>query len=79
MLAISCSALGSVFALSVYVDKRLHLLVAANVIPGIAVAGMGIFLIREHGFPGAVVAFSVGHVLAGMLFMLAHKKSKAHG
>lgn len=78
MLSISCSAIGSIFALSVYVEKRLHLLMLANIIPGVAVALLGVWLVKYNGLTGAVMAFCAGHLLSGLFFFVAHKQSGRH-
>lgn len=77
MLSISCSAIGSVYALSVYVERRLHLLMLANIIPGVVVAVLGVMLVKYNGLSGAVLAFCAGHVLSGLFFFVAHRKSYA--
>lgn len=65
------SAICSVLTCAVYAQRRVISLLAANTVPGLFSLVFGYMAVSRYGFEGAALTLILGHLLAGVLFVLA--------
>ncbi len=76
LLAATCIYyLGSIMTYSLYAKRKVPALLLANTLPGLLGLALGFYMIKDFGFEGAVLSYSITNVVACILYILAYAKN----
>ena len=70
MIGTAIYSIGQVIIYEIYYYKKPNLLIAANILPGLFSIILGYFIIKSHGYVGAVFTNVASYIISGLLTII---------